>query len=290
METRHSLTAPGGATIAYRRWRCASPVGGAPLVLVHGAASNLTRWSEFVEETTIKTGRDIVRLDMRGHGESLWRGPTSLEIWCDDIAAILGEEEITRAVLAGHCLGANVAVMFAARHPARSAGLVLVEPMLHEALSGRLGALRRLAPLLRVATGGIRLLNRLGLHRRRLEALDLQALDREFRVRLAEPHGSEALAERYASTLHDLRIMPTAGSLQDLVEVVRPLPLARIGVPLLALLASGQMYADNERTRLALERTPHHELRTLVCQHWIPTEQPAAMREAIEDWFARTAL
>lgn len=290
METRHTLSVRGGATLAYRRWRCPSPTGRAPLVLVHGAASNLTRWTEFLEETTVKDGRDVVRLDLRGHGESLWRGATSLEIWCDDIAAILAHEAIAGAVLAGHCLGANIAVMFAARHPKRSAGLVLVEPMLHDALTGRLRALRRLTPLLRILIGSIRVLNRLGLHRRRLDTLDLQALDREFRARLTEPRGGEALAKRYASTLHDLRIMPTAGYLQDLVEVVRPLPLARIDVPLLALLAAGQPYSNSALTRTALEGVPCHELRILACQHWVPTEQPTAMRESIEGWLARTGL
>jgi len=290
MESRHTFTAPGGATIAYRRWRCPSPRGAPPLVLIHGAASNLTRWTEFLEETTLKSGRDILRLDLRGHGESSWRGATSLEIWCDDIAGILGAEGVARAVLCGHCLGANVAGMFAARYPADTAGLVLVEPMLRDALTGTLATLRRLALPLQVAITGIRFLNRLGLHRRRLDALDLQALDRDYRARLAEPGGAAALQKRYASTWEDLRIMPSAGYLQDMIEVVRPLPLTRIRTPFLALLATGRSFADAGRTRAALEGLPSHEIRTLDCLHWIPTEQPQAMRAAIEDWLARNGL
>lgn len=288
METRHTLIAPGGARIIYRRWRAESPAGQVPLVLVHGAASNLTRWSEFLDETPLKRTRDIVRLDLRGHGDSLWRGSTSLEIWCDDIAAILGAENMKRAVLCGHCLGANVAIMFAARHPAHAAGLVLVEPMLREALTGALGRVRWLAPALRPAIGAVRLLNRLGLRRRRLASLDLQTLDQAFRARLVEPGGAAALRKRYASIREDLRIMPTAGYLQDLVEVVRPLPLARLGAAVLALLASGRAFADPARTRAALADVAQLEIRTLDCLHWIPTEQPGAMRAAIEEWLART--
>jgi len=287
METRHTLIAPGGASIAYRRWRCPAPAGRASLVLVHGAASNLTRWSEFLAETSLRASRDILRLDLRGHGESLWRGPTSLELWCDDIAAILGAERIDRVVLCGHCLGANIAATFAARHPAQAAGVVLVEPMLRDALTGALGSVRRLAPLARLAIGAIRALNRLGLHRRGLEALDLQALDRAYRARLAEPGGAAALAKRYASVWADLRTMPTAGYLQDLVEVTRALPLARLHVPALALLATGRLLADPGRTRAALTGVAQLEVRALDCLHWIPTEQPRAMRTAIEEWLAR---
>ena len=290
MESQHVLNAPSGARIAYRRWRCPAPCGQAPLVLLHGAASNLTRWSEFLEETTLKSGRDILRLDLRGHGDSRWRGPISLEIWSDDIAAIIAAESVPRAVLCGHCLGANIAVMFAVRHPTHTAGLVLVEPMLREALTGSLGSLRRLALPLRAVIALIRVGNRLGLYRRRLETLDLQALDREFRARLADPGGAGALRKRYASMREDLRIMPTAAYLQDLIEVARPLPLARVRAPSLALLAAGQSFADARRTRAGLENLPGHEVRTLDCLHWIPTEQPQAMRAAIEDWLARNGL
>ena len=290
METRHTLIAPGDASIAYRRWRSGSATDRAPLVLVHGAASNLTRWSEFLEGTPLRHTRDIVRLDLRGHGDSLWRGPTSLEVWCDDIAAILGAEEIERAVLCGHCLGANIAVMFAARYPAHAAGLVLVDPMLRAALTGAPARVRWLAQPARIAIGAIRFLNRLGLRRRQVASLDLQALDRAFRARLAEPGGAAALQKRYASIREDLRIMPTAGYLQDLVEVVRPLPLARLGVPALALLAGGRAFADPERTRAALARVPGLEVRTLDCVHWIPTEDPEGMRAAIAAWLDRAGL
>lgn len=289
METEHVHETPDGARLAYRRWRCPSPAGDPPLVLIHGAASNLTRWSEFLSATPLKNARDILRVDLRGHGGSRFRGPTSLEIWSDDIAAILREEAVARAVLVGHCLGANVAVTFAARYRELTAGLVLVEPMLRAALTGRLRRVQWLVPFLRVAIRGIRLLNRIGFHRRALETLDLQVLDREFRARLAEPGGSEALEKRYASFLHDLRIMPTAGFLQDLVETVRPVPLEGVRAPALALLSTGRTFADTDRTRDGLARLADAEIRVVESAHWMPTEQPHAMRVAIEDWLARRA-
>jgi pimeloyl-ACP methyl ester carboxylesterase len=290
METEHRYRSGTRPAIAYRRWRCPAPTDRLPLVLIHGAASNLTRWSELVADTRLAGERDLLRLDLRGHGHSIDRGPTSLEIWGDDIAGILDAEGFDRAVLLGHCLGASVAVTFAARRPARTAGLILVEPTMHAALTGTLGRVRRFAPLLRSLIGGIRVLNRLGLHRRSLDSLDLRALDEAFRARLAEPGGRAALEARYASVREDLRTMPTAAYLRDLVETVRPLPLERACVPALVLLSQARTFADAERTRAELGRLAGAQIRTIEAAHWIPTERPREMREAIEDWLARVGL
>ena len=285
MDTLHSLNTADGATLVYRRWR--SPASGqtlAPIFLLHGAASNMTRWTEFVEETRLRETRDILRLDLRGHGQSLYRGRLSLEIWCDDIAAILDREGLAQAHLIGHCLGANIAALFATRHPQRTASLVLIEPILQPALTGQLRRLRPFTPLLRFAIIAIRALNRLGLYRRHIDSIDLRELDRQFRTRLHEPGGGEALTKRYASPLHDLKIMPSANFLQDLVEVERPLPLKDIRAPFLALLSTGRTFADPDITRAALEHLPQGEIQTLESKHWIPTEQPLAMQNAIEAW------
>lgn len=285
MESLYHLSTPEGASIAYRRWHAsASAPNLPPLVLIHGAASNLTRWSEFVAQTRLRENRDILRLDLRGHAQSLYRGRIGLEIWSDDIAAILRQEGFDRAILAGHCLGANTAMMFGTRHPRMTASLILLEPILHSALTGPLRRLRPFTPFLKLAIVGIRMLNRLGLHRRHIQTLNLRELDREFRARLQEPGGEEALKKRYASPLHDLKIMPSANFLQDLVEVIRPLPLMEIRAPFLALLSSGRTFADPLLTRAVLERLAHGTIQTLESKHWIPTEQPQAMRKAIEVW------
>jgi pimeloyl-ACP methyl ester carboxylesterase len=117
-----------------------------------------------------------------------------------------------------------------------------------------------------------------------LESLDLRELDREFRARLAEPGGGEALVERYASPVHDLKIMPSANFLQDLVEVERPLPLDQIHAPFLALLSTGRTFADPDITRFLLSRLSQGEIHMLDAKHWMPTEQPQAMQNAIEAW------
>lgn len=287
METLHTLTTADGARIAYRRWHAPDRSGFPPLVLMHGAASNMTRWSEFVELTRLNQTRDILRLDLRGHAQSLDRGPISLEIWADDVAAMLRQEHIPRAIVGGHCLGANVAAMFATRYPEMTAGCVLVEPMLRPALTGTLHRLIPFTPVLKLAIAILRLGYRLGIYRRHLESLDLRELDREFRQHLTQPGGSEALVKRYASPLDDLKTMPAAIFLQDLVEVTRPLPWTDLHAHFLGLLSAGRHFADPVLTAALLKPFANGEIHTLDAKHWIPTEQPAIMRKQIEDWCAK---
>ena len=277
------LRRPDGAEIAYGLAR-----GNAPrplLALAHGMGSNMTRWSEFFGQTTLRASWDLLRFDMRGHGGSLWRGRTGMETWCDDLAAILDTERYERAVVGGNCLGANFALHFAHRYPQRTQGLVLVEPMPLEAQAGLLRSLRWLAPLVRLAAAGIRALNALGLHRRRLPLLDLEELDKASRAALRQD--PQAISRLYASPLFDLRYMPSAAYLQDLLELWRPARLDTIVAPALALPSTGARFTDPARVEAALHAMPRLTLERIEALHWIPTEQPLRMREAIERWCER---
>jgi pimeloyl-ACP methyl ester carboxylesterase len=209
-----------------------------------------------------------------------------LEIWSRDLAAILGAEGAPRAVVNGHCLGANIALHFAARHPAMAEGLVLIEPMFREALTGPL----RQAAYLQTPVAGlaalVRGLNGLGLYRRQLESLDLEQLDREARAAMAGPGGFPE--QRYGSPFEDLKSTPTAIYLAGLLAVTASLPaLQAIGTPALALLSRGGRYGDPEITRRRLTDLPRCQTRMLEARHWIPTESPAEMRQAIEEWCER---
>jgi pimeloyl-ACP methyl ester carboxylesterase len=279
----HQLTTPDGASIAYRLWRPGHPRR--VLVLLHGVASNMTRWSEFVAATTLKDSWDLLRLDLRGQGASLWRGRVGMTEWCADLTAILDREGYPRAVVAGHCLGANIAVEFSVRHPGRTEGVILVEPMLPEALTGAMGRIAALRSLLRPAVWLMRGLNGLGLHRRRLASLDLEMLDRQTRTAIAAAGSSERLLARYASPRLDLRTTATAPYLQALMAVTEPLPdLAAIRSPVLVLLSAGSTFSDPDLTRALLRAVPACRVVMLPARHWIPTEQPEAMRTSIEEW------
>lgn len=182
MDQACHLPLPDGVTLGYRRWRAVHNPERRTLVLLHGLASNHTRWAEFTEQTALRESWNILRPDLRGHGESPTQGKINLEIWCDDLLHLLDTEGVDRAVIAGHSLGAQVACRFAARYLAQVTGLVLVDPAHRPALRGWLSLARRLTWLLRLAIGILRLLNRLGLGQRHFPLRDLRALDETTRA------------------------------------------------------------------------------------------------------------
>ncbi len=250
------------------------------LVLIHGLASNATRWWRFAADRQLP-GWTLLCPNMRGHAGSSDRSRIGMRQWCDDLARVLDQAQCERAVIGGHCLGANIALQFAARHPQRTAGLVLIEPMPPPAVQGTLQRMRVLRPLVIAAAYVGLALNAIGLHRRRIETIDLEQWDH------AVASGTLDLA-RYASPLSDLKFVPTAAYLQALTSVGAPLPsLARIGVPALILLSRNSSMTDPAKATEILRAMPRAEFAMLDAQHWIPTEQPEEMRRAIEDWLLR---
>ena len=287
MEAIRILPTADGATLGYRLFRGAA----APrrlIVLLHGVASNMSRWSEFVEHTSLKETWDLLRPDLRGHGESFSRGRLGLEIWCRDLRDVLDAEGYDQALLIGHSLGAQVAVQFAARYPARVRGLVLIDPLFHQALRGGMRVLSRLRPAVGLLAVLVRLLNALGLRRRHLPVRNLRKLDEKTRQDLLSAGKQKEMIELYSSPWEDLKFFPLASFLQELIEISRPLPaLAEIKVPILALLSSGITYTDPGITQKTLAENAQVQTVTVDAYHWPLTETPQQVREAIEKWCER---
>jgi len=283
IETSRTLTLRDGAIIAYRVLRGSAPRQA--VVLIHGMASNLTRWSEFVEESSLSSSWDIVRVDLRGNGMSVFRGPITMETWCDDLAAVLATEGYPGAVLVGHCLGANLALHFAIRHSARAEGLILIEPLFPHSFAGALKMIQPYTLLLPLIIETLALLNRIGLYRRRLPHLDLRELDREMRASMKSQGKSELITKRYASICYDLKFLPTIAYLQSLRELSRPLPsLIDMKKPVLLMFSTGKVFSDPAVARELCEMIENCTTVVLDSFHWIPTERPVEMRTIIEEW------
>jgi len=253
------------------------------LVLLHGLASNGTRWWDFAARTRL-TGWNILRPSLRGAAGSSDRRRVGMREWADDLAQLLDAQRSERAVLAGHCLGANIALNFAARYPARTAGLVLIEPMPPRALTGQMAFLRRFRFLPMAAAALARAANALGIYRRHIEPMDLEAWDKAVRAGTAD-------LSTYASPFSDLRFTPLAGYFGAVSALVQPLPeLSRIACPVLVLTSKNTSMTDLERARAELKPLASAEFVQLDAVHWIPTEQPEAMCRAIEEWIAAKGL
>jgi pimeloyl-ACP methyl ester carboxylesterase len=287
-EVQH-LQRPDGVRLRWYRHgpgREAGTTEATPLLLLHGLASNASRFEEFCEHSQLAQQRPLLRVDLRGHGGSLTRGRLNTETWCDDLAAVLAAEGAARAFVVGHSMGAQVALHLAARHPPCVAGLVLIDPVFRQALHGRPRRIAYSAPLLRLAAAGVRAANALGLHRGALPPLDLRAMDQLAREALAnpDPAAEAAFIARYSSMRADLAHVPLAVYLQDMVEMFRAVPApGALQVPVLALLSSGATFAQAAAMQAALAG-PRVRIETIHCHHWPLTERPAEVRAAIEAW------
>src|SRR5437588_12455670 len=115
-----------GFRIAY------SPFGAGdrPIVLIHGQLLP-ARMMHPLAEAMAQRGFYVICPDLLGHGESdrprePWR--YSMELWAEQVIALLDHLEIDRAVVGGTSLGANIALEAAALAPDRLTGIVVDGP------------------------------------------------------------------------------------------------------------------------------------------------------------------
>jgi len=99
----------------------------APVVLVHGLASNLRLW-DGVAERLHADGHTVVAIDQRGHGRS--DAPDAgyeIETAVADLLALIETLGLERPLLAGQSWGGSVVLELASRHPAAVRGIVCVD-------------------------------------------------------------------------------------------------------------------------------------------------------------------
>lgn len=105
--------------IAYDR---AGDRGSTPLLLLHAGIADRRMWDPLWPLLT--AGRDVVRLDLRGFGDSSARPHGPLDPVAD-VLGVLAAEHIERVDVVGASFGAGVAVELALTRPAAVASLLL---------------------------------------------------------------------------------------------------------------------------------------------------------------------
>ena len=94
------------------------------IILVHGFPESGSLWHKISEE--LSAAFTVVIPDMPGSGNSRLDRDTDVADMAACIIAIMDAENIAKAVIAGHSMGGYIGFEFAARYPARLAGLSLV--------------------------------------------------------------------------------------------------------------------------------------------------------------------
>ena len=107
-----------GARIWYRAYGA-----GAPVILLHGGLGHGGNWGYQVP-ALIANGYRAVVIDSRGHGRSTRDGrPYSYELMASDVLAVMNALHFNRAAVVGWSDGACTALILAAKHPYRVAGV-----------------------------------------------------------------------------------------------------------------------------------------------------------------------
>ncbi len=101
------------------------------IIFLHGYGGHALQWRHQLEGLSLSNR--VVAMDLRGHGRSdRPRGAYSMDVIVNDIQTVLYTLGInTRFFLVGHSFGGAIAVEFAATHPERLEGLVLVATANH---------------------------------------------------------------------------------------------------------------------------------------------------------------
>jgi pimeloyl-ACP methyl ester carboxylesterase len=121
---RDGTTTLGGLRFHWLDWGTA---GCPPLLLLHGGAQTAHSWDEVAPD--LARDHHVLALDQRGHGDSDWApgGAYGREDFVGDVRAFLDDRGWDAATLIALSLGGLNAIAFAATHPARTRGLVVVD-------------------------------------------------------------------------------------------------------------------------------------------------------------------
>jgi len=112
-----------GVKLAYEMRGSGTPT----LLFVHGWTCDRSFFEPQMQHFT--RGNRVVTVDLRGHGESdKPEGDYPIATFADDLAHIIGTLRLGEVVAVGHSMGGLTVLQLAVSHPARVAGIVMLDP------------------------------------------------------------------------------------------------------------------------------------------------------------------
>ena len=120
--TEHTLVLPH-VSLRYFRTGGAKP----PMILLHGAMDNGLCWTHIAK--VLEERYDVLMPDARGHGQSVaddqeWTLPQMVE----DVTNLIAHLQLSKPVVIGHSMGAQVATLLGATHPDLVSKILLEDP------------------------------------------------------------------------------------------------------------------------------------------------------------------
>ncbi|CAH1800543.1 unnamed protein product [Owenia fusiformis] len=171
-----------GVKLAYASYQSTKqilPKKESPLVIIHGLFGSKRNWQS-LGKAFAKTGRKVVAVDCRNHGESPHTDKMDYYMMCEDIQLLLEELQISKANIIGHSMGGKVAMTLALTKPG------LVDKLIIEDISPRVSPVLEVYPAYMSAMQEITFDNTVPLSQIRkfvvehLESVVPDAMTREF--------------------------------------------------------------------------------------------------------------
>lgn len=102
---------------------------GPPLVFLHGGWQNVAAWGPQVDH--FADDYRVIRFDLRGHGRTgaTDRRRYSIDLFVDDLEALLDHLDVDRPILVGLSIGGMVVQSYLDRHPAGARAAVVAGPV-----------------------------------------------------------------------------------------------------------------------------------------------------------------
>lgn len=262
--------------------------GSGPVLVVHSGGPG-TSSGFFGDLAGIDEIATVVWLDPRGTGGSTEPAdPTgyTLDHYAADVDALRSHLGLERFALLGFSHGGMVAMRYAATHPDRLSGLVLLDtaPVLDEATLARVGEAmdRRQAEPWYAEVRAL------------VDAEDRPESDEEATRRLMAIlpmyfHRWDETARAFVASLHGermhARVTPAWAAEQETLDLRGD--LARITAPTLVVVGEDDFICDVESARLMASGIAGAQLAVVVdAGHFPWVEQPAAFRRALDPFLA----
>jgi pimeloyl-ACP methyl ester carboxylesterase len=287
------LTDPLGQTVELDGRRLAyveaGPADGPVVVLVHGLLSARTTWQPAIAPLA-ERGLHVIALDLPGHGDSdVPAGGHYLSDYASAVSAFLAHPALGLTgpvTLAGHSLGAAIAMQFAQMYPEQLGRLVLVS-------AGGLG--RQIHPILRAATlPGVENLLRLTVNPRTAGLYARPRLHRALRLgtesvvnltRMGQSIMSDSGRATFVSSARAV-ITPAGGQLGNMLEH----GFVPDDLPTLIVWSANDPIIPVQHAIAAHERLPNSRLDLFAgATHEPHRREPERFAEAVATFIAETS-
>jgi len=281
----YAVAGSDGSPLFYEWW--GERGAKAPVLLCDGIGCDGYVWRYLRQDFADRHG---LHPHYRGHGRTAPpRDPTrvTIEDLADDVASVLDDADIDRAIVIGHSMGVQVALETYRRHRARVAALVLVcgassHPL--KTFRGS-GALEDLLPIIERWIHRVpRVINRVTRTLLPTRLAYEVASRLEIRRELVEPGDFMPYLEGMARIDARLFIAMLSSAGRHSADDLLPL----IEVPTLVVAGERDGFTPADRSRAMAAAIPRSELLEIAnASHTAPIERPHLVDSTIRDFVAR---